>query len=123
MRLVAIILIVLGTLGLVYQGFTYVSRDRIAEVGPVKVEADRTHYVWVPPVVSGVGLVSGLIENQPETAWTWALSIQSEDIRFNAIRLAYMGMQRRNPDAAAQLLQEAKLSAQQMRFIQGLPPQ
>jgi hypothetical protein len=61
MRVVAIILIVLGTLGLLYQGFTYISRDRVVDVGPVKVDVDREHYVWVPPVVSGVALVAGLV--------------------------------------------------------------
>lgn len=61
MRLIAILLIVLGGLALFYQGFTYVSRERVAEVGPVAVEADRTRYVWIPPVVGGAAVVAGAL--------------------------------------------------------------
>ncbi len=60
MRLIGIILIVLGTLALVYQGFTYVSREKIVDAGPLQVSADRERTVWIPPVVGGVGVAAGI---------------------------------------------------------------
>jgi len=61
MRVLAIILIVLGALALGYQGFTYVTQEKVAEVGPVKVNAERQKTVWIPPVVGGIALTAGLI--------------------------------------------------------------
>ena len=51
-RAVGIVLVILGALVLGYQGFTRVADER--------VEA-RTKVVWIPPVVGGIVLVSGLI--------------------------------------------------------------
>ena len=59
MRIIGIVLIILGALALGYQGFTYVTRDKVAEVGPVQVTADREKTVWIPPVVGGVAVVAG----------------------------------------------------------------
>lgn len=59
MRIVAILLIVLGALALAYQGFTYVTREKVVDAGPVQVTADREKTVWIPPVVGGVAIAAG----------------------------------------------------------------
>jgi hypothetical protein len=61
MRLIGIILLVLGGLALVYQGFTFVTKEKVVDVGPVEVTADRKETVWIPPVVAGIAAVSGLV--------------------------------------------------------------
>lgn len=61
MRMVGIILVVLGALGLGYQGFTYVTTEKVVDAGPVQVTRDKENTVWIPPVVGGIALVSGLI--------------------------------------------------------------
>lgn len=61
MRLIAIALIILGVLGLGYQGFTYVSREKIVDAGPVQITTDRERTVWIPPVVGGAALVGGAV--------------------------------------------------------------
>jgi hypothetical protein len=60
MRILAIILIALGTLGLIYQGFTYVTREPVAKAGPVEVTAEKEKTVWIPPVVGGVAIAAGV---------------------------------------------------------------
>lgn len=60
MRILAIILIALGTLGLIYQGFSYVTREPVAQVGDVQVTAEKEKTVWVPPVVGGVAIAAGV---------------------------------------------------------------
>jgi hypothetical protein len=57
-------------------------------------------------------LVGVLSESQPETAWNWALRISDEQARMNALQLAHMGLRRKNPEAADQLLQSANLPPQ-----------
>jgi len=61
MRIVGIILVVLGALGLAYQGFTYVTKEKVVDAGPVQVSREKENTVWIPPVVGGIALVSGLI--------------------------------------------------------------
>jgi len=59
MRIIGIVLIILGALALGYQGFTYVTRDTVAQAGPVQVTAEREKTVWIPPVVGGVAIAAG----------------------------------------------------------------
>lgn len=61
MRIIAIALIVLGALGFVYQGFTFWTRETVAKAGPVSVEADKPHTVWVPPVIAGAAVIAGAV--------------------------------------------------------------
>jgi hypothetical protein len=61
MRIIGIVLIILGGLALAYQGFTYVTREKVAEVGPVQVTAEREKTVWIPPVVGGAAIAAGAV--------------------------------------------------------------
>jgi hypothetical protein len=57
--LIAIVLIVLGVVGLAYGGFSYTTRERVVDAGPIKVDADKTHVVPIAPIVGAVALVGG----------------------------------------------------------------
>jgi hypothetical protein len=61
MRILGIVLIICGVLALVYGGFTYFSTDKVADVGPVQVHAERAHTVWIPPVLGVVGIALGAL--------------------------------------------------------------
>jgi len=61
MRMLGLILVILGALALGYQGFTYVTREKIVDAGPVQVSADKEKTVWIPPVVGGIGVAAGLV--------------------------------------------------------------
>lgn len=61
MRILGIVLVILGALALGYGGFTYVTREKVVDAGPVQVTADREKTVWIPPVVGGIAVVSGLL--------------------------------------------------------------
>ena len=58
--ILGIVLIVFGGLALAYGGFTYVTRETVVEVGPVKVQADRERTVPFPPILGGVALAVGV---------------------------------------------------------------
>jgi hypothetical protein len=60
MKTVAILLIVVGVLALVYQGFTYVTREKVIDVGPIEVTQEKQKTVWLPPVVGIAALAGGL---------------------------------------------------------------
>lgn len=60
MRIVALVLIVVGVLALVYEGFTYTKRRDTVQVGPVGITAEQKQTVPVPPIVGVVAIVAGL---------------------------------------------------------------
>ena len=57
---IAIVLIVIGAAMLAYQGFTYTTREKAIDLGPIQVTAEKQHYVYLPPVIGGVLLVGGI---------------------------------------------------------------
>jgi hypothetical protein len=58
--IIAIVLIIVGVLGLAYQGFTYTTRERVVDAGPITVDVDRKRTVPIAPIVGGVALVAGV---------------------------------------------------------------
>jgi len=63
-------------------------------------------------------IVGALINTAPEDAWTWALSVTTPENRINALQMAYMGLNRKNPAIAQQLLQDAHLPAGETAALQ-----
>lgn len=46
---------------LAYQGFSYTTREKAIDLGPIQVTAEKQHYVYLPPVIGGVLLVGGVL--------------------------------------------------------------
>ncbi len=61
MKLAGIILIVIGVLALVYQGFSYTQTKHDAQIGPIEIQHQETHDVPLPPVVGGVCIIAGVV--------------------------------------------------------------
>jgi hypothetical protein len=59
--LVGIILIVIGIAALAYQGITYTTREKVVDLGPIQVTADKTKTLPLPPIVGGIALVGGIV--------------------------------------------------------------
>jgi hypothetical protein len=55
-----LILIVLGLLGLAWGGFTYTSREKIVDIGPIHATRDETHHVPLSPIAGTVAIVGGI---------------------------------------------------------------
>ena len=60
MTVLGILVVVLGVLALVYQGFSYTRRENVLDIGPIHATADTQEHVPLPPIVGGVALVAGL---------------------------------------------------------------
>jgi hypothetical protein len=59
--LAGIILIVIGIAALAYQGITYTTREKVVDIGPIQMTAEKTKTLPLPPIVGGVALVGGII--------------------------------------------------------------
>jgi hypothetical protein len=61
MKIIGIALIILGVLALVYQGIQYTSREKILDIGPLKISANTKKNIPLPPIVGGLALVAGIV--------------------------------------------------------------
>ena len=58
--IIAIILIALGIAALAYQGITYTTRENVADLGPIKVTAEKTKTIPLTPIVGAIVIVGGI---------------------------------------------------------------
>jgi hypothetical protein len=61
LTIVGIILIVLGVIALGYQGITYTTKERVVEIGPLKVDKEKEKTIPLPPVLGGVAVAAGVV--------------------------------------------------------------
>jgi hypothetical protein len=59
--IVGILLVILGIVALAYQGINYTTKDKVVDLGPLKVEAKREKTIPLPPIVGVAALVGGVV--------------------------------------------------------------
>ena len=59
--ILAALLIAAGVAALMYQGFTYTTREKVVDIGTVHVMADKTNTVSLPPVLSAFAIAGGVL--------------------------------------------------------------
>ena len=60
-KTLGVLLIVLGVVFLAWGGFTYKTRDKIIDIGPIQATQEKTHLVSVPPIAGALALIGGII--------------------------------------------------------------
>ncbi|MFN7918190.1 MAG: hypothetical protein U0Q55_22800 [Vicinamibacterales bacterium] len=60
MRIIGICLVVLGLVALALGGFSFTTRERVIDAGPLKVDADKEHSIPVTPIAGVAAVVAGL---------------------------------------------------------------
>lgn len=61
MKALGIVLIVLGIIGLAYGGFSWTTKEKVVDLGPLQVTQDKTRSLPLPPIAGGICLVAGVI--------------------------------------------------------------
>lgn len=59
--IVGILLIVLGIAAFAYQGITYTTREKVVDLGPVQMTAEKTRTIPLPPIMGGIALAGGIV--------------------------------------------------------------
>jgi len=59
--LIGIVLIVIGIIALAYQGITYTTKEKVVDIGPIQINADKTKTIPLPPILGGIALVGGIV--------------------------------------------------------------
>jgi hypothetical protein len=58
--IIGIVLILLGAIGLVVQGITYTTREKLVDVAGIQISAETQKTVPVPLIAGGVALAAGI---------------------------------------------------------------
>lgn len=59
--IIAIILIAVGVVVFTYQGITYTTREKIVDLGPIQMTAEKTKTLPLPPILGAIALVGGIV--------------------------------------------------------------
>lgn len=59
--MIALVLVIIGILALVYQGFSYTTQKKVLDVGPIQATKEEHHSVPLPPVLGVIALVGGIL--------------------------------------------------------------
>jgi hypothetical protein len=52
--------VVLGIIALAFGGFSFTTRDRVIDAGPLKVDTNKEHRVPIAPIAGVVAVVAGI---------------------------------------------------------------
>ena len=58
--LIGIALIALGLIALAYQGITYTTSEKVVDLGPLKITAQKEKTIPLPPILGGLALAGGI---------------------------------------------------------------
>ena len=58
--ILAIVLIGIGIAAFGYQGISYTTREKVVDIGPIEMTADKTRTIPLPPFVGGIALAGGI---------------------------------------------------------------
>ena len=61
LMLIGIALIALGLVTLVYQGITYTTSEKVVDLGPLKITAQKEKTIPLPPILGGLALAGGIV--------------------------------------------------------------
>ena len=61
LMLIGISLIALGLVTLVYQGITYTTSEKVVDLGPLKITAQKEKTIPLPPILGGLALAGGIV--------------------------------------------------------------
>lgn len=61
MKTIGIVLIVLGVIMMIYTGFNYVTKEKVVDLGPIQINAEKNHPVQWSPIVGLVLIVGGIV--------------------------------------------------------------
>ena len=60
MRIFGIILIIVGILMFVFNGFDYQTEKRVADIGPVKINKTENHSIGWPVYAGAIAVLAGI---------------------------------------------------------------
>ena len=60
-KTIGIVLVAIGILMIAYTGFSYVTTEKVVDLGPIEINKEKNHFVQWPPIVGVVLLIGGVV--------------------------------------------------------------
>jgi hypothetical protein len=60
-KIIGIVLVVLGVIGIAYGGITWTRDKTVVDLGPVELQAEERETIPLPPIVGGACLLAGIV--------------------------------------------------------------
>ncbi len=60
-KIIGIVLIVLGLLGLAWGGIKYTTTEKVLDIGPIHATREEKHNVPIPPIAGAAALIGGIV--------------------------------------------------------------
>ncbi len=60
-KILGVILVVLGLIGLAWGSFSYTTKEKIVDVGPIEASRDKQHNVSIPPIAGAIAVIGGIV--------------------------------------------------------------
>jgi hypothetical protein len=60
LSIVGILLIVIGIAAFAYQGITYTTHEKVVDLGPLQMTAEKTRTIPLPPIMGAIALAGGI---------------------------------------------------------------
>lgn len=61
LSIVGILLVILGIAAFAYQGITYTTQEKVVDLGPLQVTAEKSRTIPLPPVMGAIALAGGIV--------------------------------------------------------------
>lgn len=59
-KIVGIVLVVLGVIGLAYGSLTFTTKEKVIDIGPIEATRDKSHTLPLPPIIGAIALIGGI---------------------------------------------------------------
>ena len=59
--IIAVTLIALGIAAFAWQGISYTTTEKVLDLGPIQLSAEKTRTLPLPPIAGGICLVGGIV--------------------------------------------------------------
>jgi hypothetical protein len=59
--MIGVVLILLGLIGILYGGFTFTTKEKVVDIGPIEATRDKEHTVPLPPIAGAVAMAGGIV--------------------------------------------------------------
>jgi uncharacterized membrane protein YdcZ (DUF606 family) len=59
-RNIGIVLVVIGIIMMIYTGFSFVTKEKVVDIGPVEINKEEKHPVKWSPIIGAVLLIGGI---------------------------------------------------------------
>lgn len=60
-KIFGVVLVVVGLFGLAWGGFTYTTKEKVVDIGPIHATRDETHNIPLPPIAGAAALIGGIV--------------------------------------------------------------